>query len=134
MDDFEYATEIEVRYRDLDAMGHVNNAVYATFLEQARMDYFRDVVGEDLADVGGVIAHLEIDYRRAVTPEDDAVVVAVRVPELGDSSVPMEYEIRADGEVAATAEVVQVAVDPETGESRALPGGWRDGDSTYGGL
>ncbi|WP_433623867.1 acyl-CoA thioesterase [Halomicrococcus sp. NG-SE-24] len=133
MDDFEYATEIEVRYRDLDTMGHVNNAVYATFLEQARMDYFRDVVGAELEDVGGVIAHLEIDYRQAVTLDDD-VIVAVRVPELGESSIPMEYEIRADGEVAATAEVVQVAVDPETRESRALPELWRDRISTYEGL
>lgn len=133
MDDFEYATEIEVRYRDLDTMGHVNNAVYATFLEQARMDYFRDVVGAELEDVGGVIAHLEIDYRRAVTLDDD-VTVAVRVPELGESSIPMEYEIRANGEVAATAEVVQVAVDSETRESRSLPDIWRDRISTYEGL
>ncbi|RBI64055.1 acyl-CoA thioesterase [halophilic archaeon] len=133
MDDFEYATEIEVRYRDLDTMGHVNNAVYATFLEQARMDYFRDVVGAELEDVGGVIAHLEIDYRQAVTLDDD-VTVAVRVPELGESSIPMEYEIRANGEVAATAEVVQVAVDSETRESRSLPDIWRDRISTYEGL
>jgi acyl-CoA thioester hydrolase len=64
MDEFGYTTDIEVRYRDLDTMGHVNNAVYATYLEQARMDYFRDLLGLTMDDVQGVIAHLEIDYHR----------------------------------------------------------------------
>jgi len=39
-----YTTEIDVRFRDIDAMGHVNNAVYATYIEQARTEYFRDVL------------------------------------------------------------------------------------------
>jgi acyl-CoA thioester hydrolase len=133
MDEFGYTTYIEPRYRDLDTMGHVNNAVYATYLEQARVDYSRDVIGISLAEVSAVIAHLEIDYRRSITVEDE-VTVAMRVPELGESSVPMEHEIRAGDDVAATAEVVQVSVDPETGEPCPIPPAWRDRIATHEGF
>ncbi|WP_435154618.1 acyl-CoA thioesterase [Haladaptatus sp. DFWS20] len=125
MDNFGYTTEVETRYRDFDTMGHVNNAVYATYLEQARLNYFRDVIGVQLDEISGVVAHLEIDYRRSITP-DDEVTVAMRVPELGDSSITMEYEIRAGDDVAATAEVVQVAIDPDTGEPTAISSELRD--------
>ncbi len=125
MDEFGYTTAVETRYRDFDTMGHVNNAVYATYLEQARIDYFRDVVGIPLNEISGVIAHLEIDYRQSITPEDE-VTVALRVPELGESSITMEHEIRAGEDVAATAEVVQVALDPETGEPTSIPPELRD--------
>ena len=53
-----HSTEIEVRFRDIDALGHVNNAVYASFLEQARSAYFRDVVNNPLNSIGMVIADL----------------------------------------------------------------------------
>lgn len=123
-----YEREIQVRFRDLDPMNHVNNAVYATYLEQARAGYYRDVVGEPLETIDTVLARLEIDFRRPITADDD-VVVAIERPTLGTSSVTMEYEVRAvdgdDERVAATATTVQVLVDDETGESRQLPEEWR---------
>lgn len=125
MDTFGYTTEVETRYRDFDTMGHVNNAVYATFLEQARLRYFRDVVGVSPDEISGVVAHLEIDYRRSITPEDE-VTVAMRVSKLGESSITMEHEIRAGDDVAATAEVVQVAIDPDTGEPTTIFSELRD--------
>ncbi|WP_227353959.1 acyl-CoA thioesterase [Haladaptatus salinisoli] len=133
MDEFGYTTDVEVRYRDLDTMGHVNNAVYATFLEEARFDYFRDVVGVPRDDIEGVVAHLEIDYRRPITSTDD-VTVALRVLDLGESSVTMECEIRAGDDTAATAEVVQVAVDRDAGEPSPIPPEWRDRIVTHEGL
>lgn len=123
-DGYDCEVAIDVRLRDIDFMGHVNNAVYATFLEEARESYFRDVVGASLVDVGTVLANLEIDYVRPIEA-DAAVTVAVRVRELGTSSLPMEYEIRADGERAATARTVQVLVDRETEQSRPIPAEWR---------
>jgi acyl-CoA thioester hydrolase len=124
MPDFEYETELQVRFRDLDAMGHVNNAVYATYLEQARVDYYADVLGVGLDDIDTVLVNLEIDYRNEVTLEQGRVTVAMGVRSIGESSVVVGYELRAGDRVAATAETTQVYVDPDGGGSRPLPSAW----------
>jgi acyl-CoA thioester hydrolase len=124
MSGFEYETELQVRFRDLDAMGHVNNAVYATYLEQARVDYYADVLGVGLDDIDTVLVNLEIDYRHEVVLDDETVTIAMGVRSIGESSVVVGYEVRAGGRVAATAETTQVYVDPEAGTSRPLPDEW----------
>lgn len=124
MTDFEYETELQVRFRDLDAMGHVNNATYATYLEQARVDYYDEILEVGLDDIDTVLVNLQIDYRREITLEQRTATVATGVRSIGDSSVTMEYEVRAGGRVAATAETTQVYVDPEEGGSRPLPEEW----------
>jgi acyl-CoA thioester hydrolase len=124
MTDFEYETELQVRFRDLDAMGHVNNAVYATYLEQARVDYYADVLGVGLDDIDTVLVNLEIDYRHEVVLDDETVTIAMGVRSIGESSVVVGYEVRAGDRVAATAETTQVYVDPEAGGSRPLPEAW----------
>ena len=122
----EYETAIPVRFRDIDAMGHVNNAVYATYLEQARADFFREVVDEGLTEVETVLASLTIEFRQPITA-DQTVTVGLSIPELGKASIPMEYEIRReDGTVAATAETVQVAYDSAAESSRPIPVVWRE--------
>ena len=127
-----YETTIGVRFRDIDAMGHVNNAVYATYAEQARADYFEDVLDQDLSSISSVLARIEIDYHLPVELDDGPVTVEVSVPRLGESSLPMEYEIRtADGDLAASVESVQVAYDREAGESVPLPDAWRETISAY---
>ncbi|WP_245835292.1 acyl-CoA thioesterase [Natronolimnobius baerhuensis] len=123
--EYPYEVDLDVRLRDIDFMGHVNNATYATYLEQAREAYFQDVLGVSLTEVGTVLARLEIDYTRPIGADAD-VTVALGVPELGTSSLPLEYEIRADGERAATARTVQVLVDESTGSSEPLPEQWRE--------
>lgn len=125
MAEFNYETEVPVRFQDLDAVGHVNNAVYATYLEEARIDYLEEVLDIDAEESSAVIAHLEIDYRRPVRDEGH-VTVAVRTLEPGTASVPMEYEIRVGDDVAATAETVMVTIDYETGETRPIPEHWRE--------
>ncbi|NGM71060.1 acyl-CoA thioesterase [Natronolimnobius sp. AArcel1] len=125
MDEYPYEVDIDVRLRDIDFMGHVNNATYATYLEQAREAYFRDVLGVSLTEVGTVLARLEIDYTRPIDA-DAAVTVALGVPELGTSSIPIEYEIRTNDEQAATAKTVQVLVDETTDSSKPLPEQWRE--------
>ena len=130
----EYETTVDVRFRDIDAMGHVNNAVYATYAEQARVDYFRDVVDRDLSAVGSVLATITIDYRRPIEIDDGPLTVVVDVPDLGESSIPMTYDVyTADGDLAAEIESVQVAVDRESGESRPLPDDWREAIEAYHG-
>ena len=133
MPEYAYETEMVVRFRDLDALGHVNNAVYATYVEQARVKYYADVIGLDLDEMTTVIADQELDYRAPIT-WGQTVTVAVRVPDLGTASFPMTYEVRADGDVAATAETTIVVVDPDTGESRPIPDDWRAAIAEFEGL
>lgn len=129
----EYVTELGVRFRDIDAMRHVNNAVYATYLEQARAEYFRDVVGFELDEVDTVLASLHVEYRQPIEL-DETVEVGLTVPELGNSSIRMEYEIRTENGVAAEAETVQVAFDPDVGASRPIPGEWRTAIAAFHGI
>lgn len=112
-------------------MGHVNNAVYATYLEQARVEYFAEVLGRSLDTTASVLASLSIDYRAPVELDQGSVTVAVDVPELGTSSIPMEYEIRTEEEIAATADTVQVLYDAENEESRPIPSDWRGTIESY---
>ena len=137
---FEYTTEVEVRYADIDTYGHVNNATYATYFEEARIDYLDDVVdaGEALlsdsgSGVGIVIANLEADYSKPVRISD-TVAVAVRVPRLGQKSFPFEYEVRTDEGVAATGETTVVTYDRDTESSRPIPEDWRDAITQFEGL
>jgi acyl-CoA thioester hydrolase len=130
MAEFSYAQDVPVRFQDLDAVGHVNNAVYATYLEEVRISYTEEVLEVQTDESGLVIAHLELDYRRPIT-EDDQVTVALRTGELGTSSIPMEYEIRAGDDVVATAETVMVTIDYDTGETRPMPEEWRERIRAY---
>ena len=123
MGDATYVVDVDVRLRDVDFMGHVNNAVYATYLEQARETFFEEVLDVSLVEVGTVLVNLEIDYRRPIEATDDVEII-LDVTELGTSSIPMEYEVRADGELAATARTVQVLVN-EGGDAKPLPAEWR---------
>jgi acyl-CoA thioester hydrolase len=126
MAEFNYEVEMEVRFRDIDAMGHVNNAVYSTYLEQARVEYISDVIGEEIFEgTGVVIADLHIDFERPIEYEE-SVVITVGAGELGSSSIPIEHEIRADGEVVATAKTLMVTIDRETGASCSMPDRWRE--------
>lgn len=132
MSTFEFSTDVQVRFRDIDAMGHVNNAVYVTYLEHVRADYFEEVLGVGLETVNTAIATLELSYERPITL-DQSVTATARVPELGTTSLPMDYEILADGEIAAMAETVQVFVD-ETGEPRSIPETFRERIEGFEGL
>lgn len=124
-DEFRYVTEVPVRFRDIDPMDHVNNAIYVTYVEQARAEYYEDVIGLTLGEADTVLAHLEVDY---VEPIElgEVVEVRMRTEELGTSSIPMTYELRVDGDVVATAETIQVAFDRGTGESVPVPDAWRE--------
>jgi len=113
--------EIEIRWRDVDAYLHVNNAVYATYLEECRDEWVERV----LADVGDpwdfVLARVAIDFRHELRLEDDAVVVSCRVDRIGTSSITLREEIRTlAGELAAEADAVLVARNRESGQSRPL--------------
>jgi len=122
-DRFEFVTEMPIRYRDLDPWDHVNNVVYGTYLEQARIEYLDSVLDAPLEQREVVLAHLELDFEQSVEYDDD-LTVAVRASEVGTSSISLVYEVRADGEVAATGETTQVYVDDDG--PAPLPDSWRE--------
>jgi acyl-CoA thioester hydrolase len=112
---------IEIRWRDLDAYNHVNNAVYLTYLEEARDEWLEGALGQDGAAWGYVLARVAIDFRRELRQEDDGVIASCALARLGNSSVTTREELRTlDGGLAAEAEAVLVAVDPGSRESRPL--------------
>jgi acyl-CoA thioester hydrolase len=113
---------IEVRFRDCDAMGHVNNAVYLTYLEQARFAYWKAAdIGRLAGEVSYIIARVEIDYRAAAVT-GEVLDVAIAVTGLGRSSFRMAYEIRdGNGRLVATAKSVQAAYDYAAGRTVPFP-------------
>ena len=111
---------VEIRWADVDAFGHVNNAVYATYLEECRDEWLDEALGHGDAAWDYVIARLAIDFRRELRLEDDVVDVRCRLERLGTSSVTTKEEIFAGDFVAAECECVLVARDKETGSSRPL--------------
>jgi acyl-CoA thioester hydrolase len=116
----------QVRFRDLDPMGHVNNAVFLTYLEQARIVFFEQQgLSVALADMNLVIARVEIDFRAPVRLGQE-VEVAIRAARLGTKSFDFDYELTVDGEIVAEAKSVQVAYDYGRGEPVPLPEEWRE--------
>lgn len=118
-------TSVKVRFRDLDAFGHVNNAVFATYLEQARTETYLALTGrtdpvEDGAGLDFVVARAEIDYLLPVRHGTE-LRVEVRPARLGRSSFDFAYTV-SDGEDALVARglTTLVAYDHATGRSRPI--------------
>jgi acyl-CoA thioester hydrolase len=120
MTSFEY--ELEVRFRDCDGLGHVNNAVYLTYLEQARFAFWQRLTGIGGRPRSFILARAECDYRVQATA-GDRLIVRLRVSAVGKSSFTFEYEIvnARTRVVVATARTVQVMYDYQAGRSIPVP-------------
>jgi acyl-CoA thioester hydrolase len=119
--------QIEIRWRDLDPWGHVNQAVYLTFVEEVLDDWFRDRLGLQPGTTWDyVIARTTIEYRSELTQADLHAIGSTTLVQLGTTSVTTKVALRAaDGRLAAEAETVVVAIDTENRRSRALTDGER---------
>lgn len=112
---------IEIRWRDVDAFLHVNNAVYATYLEECRDEWMERTLASAGDPWDFVLARVAIDFRRELVQADDVVLVRVALERIGSSSITLREEIaKLDGTLSAEAEAVVVARDRETGRSRPL--------------
>jgi acyl-CoA thioester hydrolase len=111
---------IEIRWRDLDAANHVNNAVFLTYLEEARDEWLDRMFGGD----GGwdyLLARVAVDYKRELRLEDDEVLARIGLARVGTTSVTTREELLTGaGELAAEAEAVVVARDSDSGRPRPL--------------
>jgi len=108
---------VQVRWRDTDAMGHVNHAVFLTYLEEARDAFYMQALGSNWYYV---VARLEIDLRAEVRHADREVTVRIQAERLGTTSLTTRETILApSGDVAAEARVVAVRWDPD--QRRPVP-------------
>jgi acyl-CoA thioester hydrolase len=112
---------VEIRWSDVDAYMHVNNAVYATYLEECRDEWVERALGDAGDSWDLVLARVAIDFRRELRLEDEEVVVSCALQRIGTASLTLREEIRTgEGELAAEAEAVLVARDRDVGSSRPL--------------
>jgi len=111
-----YAKRVEIRWRDLDGFGHVNNAVFLTYLEEARDEFYTGLLSHDTVNQM-VLRHTSVDFRRSLVQSDDLVDVELVVIRVGSSSVVTRETITsgATGQVAAVAESVMVHCDRARG-------------------
>ena len=131
---FRYVGRIEVRFRDLDALGHVNHAVYLAYVEQVRTAYFRDVMGIDVPDaLTWVIASVHYEFLAPLS-FGDAVDVGWRISRLGRASADYEAELRRGATVVARGSGVLVNADVRAGRSVSIPDAWRTATAAFEGI
>ena len=127
---FRHSTPVEVRFVDIDAFGHVNNANYLSYIEQARVKYFDDIVNwpYDWNNEGIILAKAELDYIQPIRFKDE-ITVYTRCSRLGTKSLDLEYRIVkiSDGKeiLMADANTVLVAFDYHKKNPIEVPQEWR---------
>ena len=123
MEGYRFVLPIEVHFADLDGMGHINNAVYLTYMESARIAWWMQVTGRrTLRDVAMILARTEVDYRSPAT-YGDHLAVGVRCASMRRSSFVLEFRVeeRETGRLVAEARKVLVHYDFAAGRSAPLP-------------
>lgn len=127
MKGFKHKTSIQVRFKDVDMMGHINNAEYFSYVELARLNYFDAVVGKD-ADWhdqhGLIMAHFEIDFRKEAS-FDDTISVYTRCSKLGTKSFDLSWAIVKETveseEIVAEGKTIIACYDYETKSTMEIP-------------
>ena len=127
-----HRTEIQIRFNDVDALGHVNNAVHITWFELARIKYFDDTIGGniDWEREGMILAHTSISYKTPVYLKDK-IEVHTWFSKSGTTSFELMYEIirteKDGGEtVCATGSSVQVCFNYKENKPVPVPRNWLD--------
>ena len=114
------------RFRDLDPMGHVNNAVFLTYIESARVAFLEHLgAATTLEEMAIIVARVEIDFRAPVRFGDE-VEVTVRATRFGEKSFDLEHELRVDGNLVAEAKTVLVTYDYAQRAAVPIPAEWRE--------
>ena len=119
---------VEVRFRDMDSMGHVNNSVYFTYLEMARVAFYRHFMGAtQIQDLEMIAAKASCEFRSPAT-WNDRLLVRIWVSRVGTTSYDFDYEITDEnsGRQIATAQTIQVAWDYRTNSKKLVPQRLRD--------
>lgn len=118
----------EIRFADIDSMGHVNNAVYLTYFEQARMNYFRELMADkwDWKGEGVMLGRNEVDYLKPIFLHDD-INIEVWCDGVGNKSFVMNYRFvnAQSGEITTQGKSILVCFDHNQNSSIPVPEKWR---------
>ena len=127
MDGFRFVHAQEVTFRDLDVFGHVNNAVYLTYLENARIGYMREVLSiESLEDLLVILATVRIDFRSRASLGEQ-LEIGARVSRIGTKSFDLNHEVRGpDARLVAVASTTLVTFDYRGDTTMPVPDLWRE--------
>jgi acyl-CoA thioester hydrolase len=127
MEGFRFVYPQEVAFGDLDVFGHVNNAVYLTYLENARIGYMREVLGiESLEDLLVIVAKVKIDFRSRASLAE-VLEIGARVSRIGTKSFDLDHEVRGpDSRHVAVASTTLVTFDYRADTTMPVPDLWRD--------
>jgi acyl-CoA thioester hydrolase len=132
MEGFRFVCPQEVTFRDLDVFGHVNNAVYLTYIETARIRYLREVLGiESVEDLLVIVAKVDIDFRSR-SSLGETLEVGARISKIGTKSFDMDHEIQGpDGRLVAEARTTLVTFDYRGDSTMPVPDLWRERIESY---
>jgi len=118
-----FTVRFPVRFRDVDIFGHVNNAVYFTYMETARTEYWLHLFeDDDIRSLKFIVAHAECDFIVAARHGDE-IETSIRTSSVGNSSFVWEYELKnaLTGELLARGKTIQVYYDYSTQKSAPVP-------------
>lgn len=139
MTDYKFFHLIEIRYGDLDPQGHVNNAKYLTYFEQARVYHFMKMglfsKDQSFMEIGVIVADIHITYH-APTHYGDTIKVGSKIAKLGNKSMTVEQCVMnaETGKVMASGEVILVAFDYADMKTIPVPENWKKMISEFEGL
>jgi acyl-CoA thioester hydrolase len=119
--------KIQVRFSDLDVLGHVNNNIYFSYFELTRVNYFRELLGEhwDWKKFGIVLAKNEVEYVRSVLLNDEPEI-SMYTEHIGTKSFTLLYELTVKGNVYAKGRSVQVCFDADQEQTIPVPDKMRE--------
>lgn len=127
--DYKYRTPISIRFSDIDAVGHVNNAIYLTYFEIARFNYWKDVTNWNLSENGIIVGRSEVNYLKPVMLHDQ-IACYVRVVRIGNSSFDVMHvlvKITEKGEeICTTGKTVCISYDYTANKSVKIPSQFRN--------
>jgi acyl-CoA thioester hydrolase len=115
----------EIRFNDIDAMGHVNNAIYFTYFEQSRIHFFRQIIQEkwDWNKHDILVAHNEIDYYKPILL-NDKVEIFISCAHIGEKSFTIGYNVKVGDQLYSRGKSVLVCFDYTIQKTTSIPEQW----------
>ena len=121
---YKYKTPIAIRFSDIDAVGHVNNAIYLTYFEEARLKYWREAIEWDISKSGVIVGRSEVNYLKPITLRDE-IFCYVRTTRIGNSSFDIMHvlvKLTEHGEeICTTGKTVCISYDYTANKSVSIP-------------
>lgn len=136
-EEFKISLPLQIRFSDIDALGHINNNIYFSYFDLGKVNYLQRIkaTAVDWLEVLMVLAHLEIDYYSSVYYKEP-IVVESKIIKLGTKSGTFLQQIRntATNEIKCRCESIFVSYNPRTQSSTPLPEVWKDAISKFEGI